>query len=167
MPKFTVRSSDKTFKVDILGNGGRITVDGVDHRVDFIRLSSHTYSLILNGHSFYFYLQPDGGSVKAIHGGREYALFVEDQHSLLLRSLQRTTTVEKAVAEVRAPMPGMVTKVEVRKGIRVEQGGGLLILEAMKMENEIRAPARGIVTEILAETGKSVERGEVLVRITT
>lgn len=167
MPKFTVRSSNKTFKVDVLGNGGRVTVDGIDHRIDFIRLSSQTYSLILNGHSFYLYLQSEGGSVKAIHDGMEYTLLVEDRHSSLLRSLQGTTTLERAVAEVTAPMPGMVTKVEVRKGTQVEQGGGLVILEAMKMENEIRAPARGIVTEILAETGKSVERGEVLVRIAT
>jgi len=167
MPKFAVRSSSKTFEVDLLGNSGRVFVDGVDHRIDFIRLASYTYSIILNGHSFYFYLQPNVGSVKAIHEGIEHTVFIEDQHSSMLRRLQRTSTVKRAIAEVRAPMPGMVTKVEVRKGAQVEQGGGLIILEAMKMENEIRAPARGLVTEILAETGKSVERGEVLVRIAT
>jgi biotin carboxyl carrier protein len=65
-----------------------------------------------------------------------------------------------------APMPGRIVRVLVEKGETVAKGAGLLVLEAMKMENEIQAPAEGVVDEVLVEAGQTVEGGAELIRIT-
>lgn len=67
--------------------------------------------------------------------------------------------------QVRAPMPGKVVKLLCRPGDRVRAGQGLLIIEAMKMENELRAPVDGVVAEVRAVEGQSVEGGAVLVAL--
>jgi biotin carboxyl carrier protein len=66
---------------------------------------------------------------------------------------------------VKALMPGRVVRVLVAKGDAVRKGAGLLILEAMKMENEITAPADGTVDEMFVETGQTVETGAELLHI--
>ncbi len=66
---------------------------------------------------------------------------------------------------VRAPMPGLVLRVEVEAGERVEVGSGLLVLEAMKMENEIRSPRHGVVRRVWVRAGQAVEKGAELVEI--
>jgi biotin carboxyl carrier protein len=165
MAKFRVRSWNKTFEINVSGQKDMVMVNGVDYRIDFVQFASNLYSLMINENSFHFYLQPDGESVNVIQDGIEYTVIVEDELSSLLRNLQRETGARRSKIAIRAPMPGLVTKVEVSKGVQVELGGGLIILEAMKMENEIRAPAKGIVTEVLTEKGKPVERGEILLQM--
>lgn len=66
---------------------------------------------------------------------------------------------------IHALMPGRIVRVLVNKGDTVTKGAGLLILEAMKMENEIQAPADGVVEEIFVEAGQTVESGADLVHI--
>ncbi|CAN5895974.1 hypothetical protein BH20GEM1_BH20GEM1_18410 [soil metagenome] len=67
-----------------------------------------------------------------------------------------------ARARVQAPMPGLVLVLEVAEGDRVEQGQGILIIEAMKMENEIRAPVAGVIRELAVAAGDAVERDALL-----
>jgi biotin carboxyl carrier protein len=64
---------------------------------------------------------------------------------------------------VRAPIPGRVVRLLVKKGDQVAAGGGLVVLEAMKMENEIRSPRAGSVSEVLCTEGAAVESGQPLV----
>jgi biotin carboxyl carrier protein len=66
---------------------------------------------------------------------------------------------------IKALMPGRIVRVMVAKGDTVRKGTGLLVLEAMKMENEIAAPADGVVDEIFVESGQTVEGGTELVHI--
>ena len=68
---------------------------------------------------------------------------------------------------VKALMPGRIVRVMVSKGDAVRKGAGLLILEAMKMENEIQSPADGVVEELFVEPGQTVEAGAELVRVGT
>jgi pyruvate carboxylase subunit B len=60
-------------------------------------------------------------------------------------------------------MPGLVLRVQVAAGQRVAEGGGLVVLEAMKMENELKAPATGVVKAVRVSPGEAVEKGQVLV----
>jgi pyruvate carboxylase subunit B len=60
-------------------------------------------------------------------------------------------------------MPGLVVRVSVEPGQAVESGAGVLVLEAMKMENELRATSAGIVRAVRVQPGQAVERGQVLV----
>lgn len=66
---------------------------------------------------------------------------------------------------VKALMPGRIVRVMVRKGETVQKGAGLMVLEAMKMENEIQAPSDGVVEEVFVESGQTVESGADLVRV--
>ncbi|MEK6254015.1 MAG: acetyl-CoA carboxylase biotin carboxyl carrier protein subunit, partial [Gemmatimonadales bacterium] len=67
--------------------------------------------------------------------------------------------------DLRAPMPGLIVRVEVQEGQEVEKGDSLVVMEAMKMENELRADAPGLVLSIEVEAGQAVERDAVLLKL--
>jgi biotin carboxyl carrier protein len=68
---------------------------------------------------------------------------------------------------IKAPMPGRIARVLVEKGASVQRGVGLLVLEAMKMENEIQAPADGVIDEIFVKAGDTVESGANLLHLSS
>jgi biotin carboxyl carrier protein len=165
VPAFKVKTGDRSYDVKALGSRSQVIVNRVRHRVDFVRVSPHLFSLIIDERSFQLYLHLDGGKARVVHSGLEQLLSVEDEYSLLLRSFQTKRPQRRASLDIQAPMPGLVTKVEVEKGTNVEEGAGLVVLEAMKMENQIRAPVKGTVGEVYAREGAAVERGETLLSL--
>ena len=76
-----------------------------------------------------------------------------------------TTKTSEVGGVITAPLPGLVSKLNIKQGDRVEKSKVLLILEAMKMENEIHSPSSGIVTDVYVNVGDSVGRGEPLVKV--
>lgn len=98
------------------------------------------------------------------HRGRAFRVEVADERNWRLRRTRGDGTSPAAgLQPVRAPMPGLVLRVDVEEGQKVAEGQGLLIVEAMKMENELRAPAAGRVGRVRAAAGESVRRGDVLI----
>ncbi len=98
------------------------------------------------------------------HRGRSYQVEVADERSWRVRQAQGDRATAAAGLEpLRAPMPGLVLRVDVEKGQEVAAGQGLLIVEAMKMENELRAGAAGRVRRVHVAAGASVGRGDLLV----
>ena len=106
-----------------------------------------------------------GATAWEIHfRGRSFQVDVADEMRWRRRRSGGGGTVAAAGLEpLRAPMPGLVLRVEVEKGQDVAQGQGLLIVEAMKMENELRAQAAGRVRHVRVAAGESVRRGDILV----
>ncbi len=98
--------------------------------------------------------------------GNYYDVVVEDRRSLLRKRMLLTRPHSTWVQEVRAPMPGKVVRIEVKTGDTVKAGAGLLVLEAMKMENEIKSSFAGIIEAVHATPGKAVEKGELLLTLT-
>ena len=94
--------------------------------------------------------------------GERWEASVVDERTRHIRSLTGEGRQRAGAGEVKAPMPGLVLRVLVEPGQRVEAGAGLAVLEAMKMENQIKAPAAGVVAAIRVEAGKAVEKGQVL-----
>jgi biotin carboxyl carrier protein len=84
---------------------------------------------------------------------------VQDERTRHIQSLVGAGKIQKGGGAVKAPMPGLVVKVLVEPGAAVSAGQGLVVLEAMKMENEIGAPRAGRVAEIAVHTGQTVESG--------
>lgn len=82
-----------------------------------------------------------------------------------IRRLVEPPTEAMDEVVVTAPLPGVVSEVNVSEGDRVEAGSVLLVLEAMKMENEIYAPAGGVVRKVFVNVGVQVGRGDRLVLI--
>lgn len=66
------------------------------------------------------------------------------------------------LAEIRAPMPGKVVRVQIEAGATVEKGAGIVVVEAMKMQNEMKSPRAGVVVSINVRPGDTVNAGDVL-----
>ena len=98
------------------------------------------------------------------HRGRSHRVEVADERSWRVRRSRGDGAAAAAGLEpLRAPMPGLVLRVDVEEGQEVAEGRGLLIVEAMKMENELRARAAGRVRRVHVAAGESVRRGDLLI----
>ena len=97
--------------------------------------------------------------------GNSYSVEAETSAIKLGALKAAVSRTKQAHIEVRSPMPGMVVRCEVREGERIVAGDGLLILEAMKMENEIRATKEGTIKKILVVDKQVVDKGELLLLI--
>lgn len=98
-------------------------------------------------------------------GGHTLRLRVEDERTRAIRELTGVGAEQVGPPELRAPMPGLIARVEVVLGQVVEAGDGLVVIEAMKMQNELRAPKSGRVAACRLEEGATVEAGAVLFEI--
>ncbi len=93
-------------------------------------------------------------------GNRSYSIVLSDPKRL--RGAGASASDAGGRAEVKAPMPGKVVRVMVEQGARVEAGDGLVVVEAMKMQNEMKSPKSGTVAELRASPGATVNAGDVL-----
>ena len=92
--------------------------------------------------------------------GRSHAVRIVDPKRL--RSGQNSDRHHHGVAEIRAPMPGKVVRVHTEAGDAVEKGAGVIVVEAMKMQNEMKSPRAGVVVSINVQAGDTVNAGDVL-----
>ncbi len=97
--------------------------------------------------------------------GFRYDVEALDERTHAIRELSSATAGPAGPAPVKAPMPGLVIRVNVAVGDQVAAGQGLVVIEAMKMENELRSVAPGRVRAIHAVLGQAVEKGALLVEI--
>jgi len=97
------------------------------------------------------------------NGAIEFDLYPESR--FLVAKMQGGLGTGTGTGTISASMPGRIVKVLVAQGDRVQQGQGILILEAMKMENEIKAPRDGVVSSITVSEGESVESGTAMAEI--
>lgn len=166
MSKLTITTSGKAYEFEFLDEPKRVRVNGFEYLVDFLKVSGDLYSLILEGRTYELQLQRKGEDTSVSGCGFEHRLLVKDERWNILTKLGQEKAGKESSIEIKAPMPGLVTRVNVRKGDAVSEGQGLIVLEAMKMENEIRAPLRGVVKEVLVTEGLPVERGDLLAQLT-
>ena len=97
--------------------------------------------------------------------GFRYEVDALDERTRAIRDLSAASSGSRGPAPVVAPMPGLIVRVNVARGDRVAAGAGVIVMEAMKMENELRAPAAGMVKAVHATPGSAVEKGTVLVEL--
>ncbi len=136
---------------------------------DWAAVGPGAYSILLGPRSYEARVLPATGPalpgetryVVAV-GGREYGVRLFD-----LRSRRRRGTMEggEGPQEILAPMPGRVVKVLAAEGQDVQSGEGILVIEAMKMQNELKAPRAGRVEKIYVREGFGVETGAKLLRL--
>ena len=139
------------------------TVDGRLVEADAVRISRSAYSILLGGRSLEVTIEetPNGLLLRTL--GREFQVEVIDPRSWRRR---RGAGIElEGRQQLIAPMPGKIVRVLVSTGQQVTAGQGLLVIEAMKMQNEIRSPKSGTV-EKLSREGQTVNAGEVLAIVT-
>lgn len=154
---------DRTFDVTI--EDGQLIVDGEPRAYSFEVLREGYASLIMEGESQSVSLDPVGpDTMRVTIDGRRTAVEVKDERDLLVEEFGLGEP-GKAGSEVRAPMPGLVLEVFVRDGDEVEADEGVLVLEAMKMENELKAPSAGVVQAVHVASGEAVDKEALLIEI--
>ena len=163
--KFEAELRGETVPVEVSRVDGRYRVAVGDEiiLVDAQQVGGESWSLLIEGASHVAHVgELDGVSLVEVDGER-YDIRVEEETRYIIRTRGGKAGTRGQV--LKAPMPGKVVVVEVEVGQVVNPGDGLIVLEAMKMENEFRATAAGTVLEVRVEPGHAVNLGDTLVVI--
>ncbi|HLB35678.1 MAG TPA: biotin/lipoyl-containing protein [Gemmatimonadales bacterium] len=162
--KFTVTIGGRDLDVEVLGP--EVRVGGRRFPAALLRVpGTPICQLVSEQHSRTYALLKQGGGWLIQRGGEIWPAEVVDERTAQLRALRKDQGKQEAPGLVRAPMPGLVLRVEVAAGQEIAAGSGLVVLEAMKMENEIRSTGPGRVKAVLVEPGQAVEKGTPLVDV--
>ncbi|MDH4347769.1 MAG: biotin/lipoyl-binding protein, partial [Gemmatimonadota bacterium] len=145
--------------------GASVTVDGVRHEAHLGPIpGTPLRHLLLDDHSLTLAMDRQGiGEWEIAWRGTRHAASVIDERTRHIRSLTGGGVVRGGAGILKSPMPGLVVRVLVSAGQAVQAGQGLVVLEAMKMENELRAQAGGVVAAVQIQAGQAVEKGQVLI----
>jgi biotin carboxyl carrier protein len=161
--KYVVSVGGREIEVDV--DGDRVSVAGTP-RVAVLRVipGTPTRQLMLDGRPTVISMHSGGGGQWSLGlGGDRWEAEVVDERTRHIRSLAAGVDRRRGPAPLRAPMPGLVLRVLVQPGQEVAAGAGVVVLEAMKMENELKAPAGGVVGAVRVQPGAPVEKGQLLV----
>jgi biotin carboxyl carrier protein len=156
---------EEAVEVTPVGPGAyQVAIGGRIHRVDAFQHDFGTLSLLVDTHSYSVLLDERPGSVRVHLRDQVYALEILDERRLRMRRAAGRFTLEGRQV-VCAPMPGRIVRVLVKPGDAVREGQGLVVVEAMKMENEMRSPKDGKVVEVHVQEGQAVENGAKLAAV--
>lgn len=161
--RYYVDIGGRTLEVDLDAHGVR--VDGRSVEVDLQSIDGmDAHSLLLDGTSRRVLAEHAGDGRWRLHlRGQRIDADVVDERTRSIREMTAAVTGPVGPQPLRAPMPGLVVRVEVEVGDVVEAGQGLAIVEAMKMENELCADAPGRVKEVHVTAGDAVDKEQVLI----
>ena len=163
--KFAAQAGGAVTPVEVTGEAGRytITLDSEAIVVDARPTGEGVWSILLDGTSHVVEVTDQDGAYAVDVGGERYAIRVEEESRYIIRT--RGASGSERGQVLKAPMPGRVTLIAVTVGQSVVAGDGLIVLEAMKMENEFKAQVAGTIKEIRVTAGQPVNPGDVLVVI--
>ena len=136
---------------------------GKDTKIDAIEVAPNTYSILVDGRAFEAVVVPAAEGVLVRCGGQEFYALISDPRAW--RRGRDTQFGSEGKQQITAPMPGKVIRLLVNTGEKVEADQGLIVVEAMKMQNEIRAPRGGTIERFFVREGDAVAAGEPLVTI--
>ncbi|HEV2146378.1 MAG TPA: biotin/lipoyl-containing protein [Longimicrobiaceae bacterium] len=161
--RYFVTIAGREIEVDL--TGPTPVVDGTPVHAEMAALpGTPVRNLLVDGRSHPFVAQAGerrGRWEISVEGTRLTADAI-DERTRAIREMTGGADLE-AEKTIAAPMPGLVVRVEVEVGQQVRAGQGVVIVEAMKMENELKAPADGVVARIEAQAGQTVEKGATLI----
>jgi len=163
--KLHATTNDYQTNVQIRDEGGRIFAEIEDRRyeLDVHESGANGYLMISNGQVFECRVEgwPESGErIDVIVGTTVWTLSITDPKRL--RSATQASVHDGDAARIVASMPGKVVRILVAVGDPVEAGAGIVVVEAMKMQNELKSPKAGTVVALNVETGATVNGGDVL-----
>lgn len=138
-------------------------IDGRRYELDVHESGADGYLLITDGRVFECRVEgrPESGkAVNVVVGTTHFAVTLTDPKRL--RAASKTGAQADEAANIVAPMPGKIVRVLVEVGDQIEIGAGIVVVEAMKMQNEMKAPRAGTVVALSAQVGATVNGGDVL-----
>ncbi len=140
-----------------------VNLNGKENLVDSSTISDHCLSLLVNGKAYTVYFAESNGKKYLSVGGEQFLIEEATSDSVTTSGADSSGIAEEPVAA--SPMPGKVVKILVKVGDKVEKGQGLVIVEAMKMENEIKSPANGTVEKVNFAPGDLVDAAQPIIEI--
>jgi pyruvate carboxylase subunit B len=161
------------YVVRVNGQQLEVTLDGPVVRLGDVEAEAHVVEiegtplrmLTIGGrvHRVVARRGPEAGRYIIHLGGFRFEVEALDERTHAIRQLAASSARPVGPSSLAAPMPGLVVRVLVEPGDRVQAGQGVVVIEAMKMENELRAATAGVVRAIPVKAGSPVEKGAVLV----
>ncbi len=162
--RYTAIINDKAYQIEI-GANNTVLVNGEPHSVDFRGIDGTTlFSLLIDNRSWEVLVERTGDEYRILIDGELHVVNIQDERTRRLSKAEAKGAGSGDVT-IKAPMPGLVRAINVNVGDSVIARQGVVILEAMKMENELRTPRVGVVKEIRVKPGDKVKQGQVLVII--
>ena len=164
--KYVVALNGRRVAVDV--RPGAVTVDGRELGASLAEVERTPVRLVTIGdrvHRVVVRRREGRGRYLLWLDGFTYDVEALDERTRTIRDLSAAAAGPPGPVPLVAPMPGLVVRVKVQAGDSVEAGQGLVVMEAMKMENELRAPGAGRVKTVLVQPGSAVEKGAVLVEL--
>jgi acetyl/propionyl-CoA carboxylase alpha subunit len=164
--KYVVQIAGKSFQVDISEQNGEVQVnlDGKQVSADSVNIKGRGHvSFLFNNKSFDLEFSKNEEKVSVFFNGKRYDCVLEDERIQRLKRLGKLKVETKKGKELKSPMPGLVTAIEVKQGDWVVEGQGVIIVEAMKMENELKAKFDGKVKAVKVKEHQTVDKDEVLI----
>jgi pyruvate carboxylase subunit B len=163
--RYYVRIGDERFEVELGPDGARIDGRPVDAALGHAH-GTPVRGLSIGAESYRLVGERAGrGRWKIGLRGRTHEVEVVDERTQAIRDLAGAGALTVGPRPIVAPMPGMVVKVEVAEGDVVRAGQGVVIVEAMKMENELRASSAGRVRRVHVTRGDAVAKDQILVEM--
>ena len=164
--KYYVRVGDQ--EIEVVHDGGEVHVDGKDLDAHIAEVEGTPVRMLTVGdevHRIVVRRGAERGRYILWVDGFRHEVEALDERMRAIRELAGTTAGPVGPAPLLAPMPGMVVRVQVQVGDVVQPGQGLVVMEAMKMENELRAIAPATVKAVIAQRGTAVEKGALLIEL--
>ena len=164
--KYLVQVGEQRLVVDIDGDGVRLEGEPVHaHLADVAGTPVRLVTIGEEVHRVIARRHPERGRYTLWLDGFRYEVEALDERTRTIRELSRAAAGPTGPAPLVAPMPGLIVRVNVQEGDAVSAGQGLVVMEAMKMENELRSTAAGTVQRVLVAPGTAVEKGALLVEL--
>jgi len=161
--KLTIELDGKPRTVELSpAENGRLicSIDGVAIDADVAEIYPGAYSILIGGQSLEAHVDSHASDLLVSVAGREFSVAVRDPRAW--RRKHGGSVASEGRQQVLAPMPGKVVRILAKTGDKIEAGQGILVVEAMKMQNEVKAPKSGQVERISVAEGQSVNAGDVL-----
>ncbi len=152
----------KPHKLELSQTDGRwnCRLDGKEYDIDAVVARRDVISLIINGDCYEVKREQTRNDLHIWVKSVRFPVEVRDPRSL--RSRRAAAGALEGPAKLVAPMPGKVVRLILREKDEVEAGHGILVVEAMKMQNELKSPKKGVVSKLLVKEGAAVNAGDVL-----
>jgi biotin carboxyl carrier protein len=164
--KYLVSVNGESVEVEV--DGPRLRADGVELEGSAVSIEGAPVQVVTLGNETNRVVYRRGGT-RGVYtiwlDGFRFEIEALDERSRAIRALSEVSGGPAGPAPLVAPMPGLVVNVAVQAGDVVHPGMGLVIIEAMKMENELRAKGAGTVKAVLVKPGMAVEKGTILVEL--